>query len=361
MKQGINAITATGMPASHGRAFQKVANQMNCVIASREVGKWASGLLLESYATKGFHNKAKSCPWGPMAGFVMSDPRFTKNPDLASQRGGLQKAVMSGGGEIQLFITDERRKDLEGPLARIIRTGGTVNEMSYTAMGPGGKSMSFVLRRTMDGPGANGKILWAVFYAQGEVRLSNDLHSPNKAGAGGLLPVMAMVDPSCPGDLLGTYRAATTGDYDLWAVFPKRESYARTGQDQRMVPDSDRFRQPIKAFIDNEDEHRGNLTPRIAEIRRALNAAVKAAGYTGGDVVHHSDEAGRPMVSDIDFPCVAFVPEGGSKETGAFCVESVSDLKELLSRLSFHYVLGLNPGWHRELGISISKGGNYEV
>jgi len=80
MLRGRVAIGETGMPISHGEVFQRVANQTRCVIASRAVGKWATGLLLESYATKGFHNKAKSCPWGPMAGFVMADPRFTKNP-----------------------------------------------------------------------------------------------------------------------------------------------------------------------------------------------------------------------------------------------------------------------------------------
>lgn len=345
------------MPEPHGRVFQTVADHTQCVIASREVGRWATGLLLESYATKGFHNKAKSCPWGPMAGFVMADPRFTKNPDIAGQRGDLQKAVKSGGSETQLYITDERRKDLEGPLGRITRSGGNINEMMYTAPSQDGTPMRFVLRRTMDGPGAKGKILWAVFYARGEVRLSNDLKSPNKRDPGAdLLPVMAMIDPACPAEVRNTYRAATTGDYDLWAVFPRRESYSRTGADRRMVPGSDRFRQNLRAYIAHEDQHRGNLTPRIARIGNAINSGVRAQGYAGGDVVHHSDEAGRPMVSSIDFPCIAFIPSAQP-----CCVGSVNDLKELLCELSFDYVLGLNPGWHRQLGIGVSKGGSYEV
>jgi len=356
MIHGLNAILRTGMPESHGRVFQSVADHTQCVIISREVGRWASGLLLEGYATKGFHNKAKSCPWGPMAGFVMADPRFTKNPDLASQRTDLRKAVKSGGGEIHLHITDERRRDLEGPLARMVRSGGRINEMVYSASAPTGTEMRFVLRRVMDGPGAAGKILWAVFYAPGEVRLSNDLTSANRRDGRGLLPVMAMVDPSCPGPVRTTYRAATTGDYDLWAVFPNRSTYNRLGVDQRMVPDSDRFRQGLKAYIAHEDEHRGNLTPRIAEIRALINTGVRGTGYTGGDVVHHSDEAGRPMVSSIDFPCIAFTPG-----KPACCIENTNDLKGFLSALSFEYVLGLNPGWHRQLGIGVSKGGSYEV
>lgn len=356
MLRGELAIEKTGMPKEHGRVFQIVANQSQCVIASRAVGRCATGLLLESYATKGFHNKAKSCPWGPMAGFVMSDPRFTKNPDIASQRGGLLKAVKSGGSEIQLFITDDRRKDLEGPLRLISRSGGNINAMIYTARSPSGVQMRFVLRRTINGPGAEGLILWAVFYAKGEVRLSNDLRSPNTANNGELLPVMAMIDPSCPSDLRNSYRSATTGDYDLWAVFPEQKAYSRTGLDKRMVPDSDRFRQGIRAYEANEDKHRGNLTPRIAQIRNSLNSGVSSSGYKGGDVVHHSDEAGRPMVSSIDFPCIAFVPN-----EQPFCVENSNDLKLFLASLEAKYVLGLNPGWYRELGIGVSSGGSYEV
>ena len=356
MLRGIPAITRTGMPEEHGQVFQRVADSLQCVIASREVGRWATGLLLESYATTGFHNKAKSCPWGPMAGFVMADPRFTQNPAISGQRGDLQKAVNSGGSEVQLHISDERRMDLEGPLGRITRSGGNINELIYTAQNPSGGSMQFALRRTMDVPGANGKILWAVFYARGEVRLSNDWRSPNQPGDGDLLPVMAMVDPACPREVRTTYRAATTGDYDLWAVFPRREEYSRSGADRRMVPGSDRFKQGLNTFIASEDPHRGNLTPRIAQIRNAINAGVRERGYRGGDVVHHSDEAGRPMVSNIDFPCIAFVPH-----EEPFCVGDVGDLKTFLASLRHQYVLGLNPGWHRQLGIGVSMGGSYEV
>lgn len=357
MLRGSHAVLATGMPLSHGRVFQQVANQTKCVISSRAVGKWATGLLLESYATKGFHNKAKSCPWGPMAGFVMADPRFTKNPDTASQRTDLFKAVKDGGGEIPLHITEERRRDLEGSLKRMTRTGGNINEMQYSAAGPTGQMMTFVLRREMNAPGASGKQLWAVLYGAGEARLSNNLTSPNRSRPAQLLPVMAMVDPACPKDVKATYRAATTGDYDLFAIFPERDDYQRQGADQRMVPGSDRFRVGIKSYIQHEDRHRGNLTPRIAIIRNLLNAGVRMAGYRGGDVVHHSDEAGRPFVSNIDFPFIAFVPG----QADAYCVENVSDFKKLIAGLSARYVMTFNAGWHREFGIAVSNKGNYEI
>jgi hypothetical protein len=78
MLRGIEACIETGIPETHADAFQEVANREKCMIASRAVGKYATGLILEGYSSKGFHNKAKSCNWGPMAGFVLTDARFTK-------------------------------------------------------------------------------------------------------------------------------------------------------------------------------------------------------------------------------------------------------------------------------------------
>jgi len=317
----------------------------------------ATQLLLESYATKGFHNKAKSCPWGPMAGFVMADPRFTKNPDVSGQRTDLYKAAQSGASETPLYITEERRRTLE-ELHCMTAAGGTINEKIYTARSPKGDTMKFVLKRTLDAPGADGKQLWAVFYHQEEVRLSNSLTAPNRGGPSNLLPVMAMVDPACPSAVRRTYRAATTGDYDLFAVFPPRTGKGRYNpkDDRRMVPGSDRFKVPLSEYEAHEDPHRGNLTGRIIKIRGLINDRVRAIGYKGGDVVHHSDEAGRPKVSSIDFPFIAFVPK-----QSPYCVQNVSDFKKFIMGLQWNWVITLNPGWHRELGISVSAGGSYTV
>lgn len=360
MLRGTVAADRVGMPASHAKVFQEVANSQNCVVSSREVGRMAKGLLLENYATKGFHNKAKSCPWGPMAGFVMADPRFTKNPEMEGQRKDLVGAVHHGGGEIPLHITDDRRKDLEGPLNAMQRVGGNINEMVYQSKNTAGVAMNFVLRRSMGGPGAQGKQLWAVFYGPGEVRLSNNLTSSNQSTAGNLAPVMAMIDPACPADVRKTYRAATTGDYDLFAVFPERKDYAlnRQQKDARMVPGTDRFKVGVKTYNQHEDPHLGNLTARILTVRNNINHLIRTqAGYTGGDVVHHSDEAGRPMVTKIDYPFIAFVPD----DDEPWCIENTLDFKKFIQALMFQYVVTFNPGWHRHLGISVTPQGNYEV
>ena len=97
MLRGFAALQRTGMPVSHGRVFQDVANRMDCVISSRAVGPAVTQLLEEGYATKGFHNKAKSCPWGPMAGFVQ---------ELAAD-GRAVRFAMPGGKEPDRWILAE--------------------------------------------------------------------------------------------------------------------------------------------------------------------------------------------------------------------------------------------------------------
>ena len=67
-----------GFPPPHVGAFKRVAARNKMVISSRELNPLCTDLVLENYAAKGFHIKAKTCDWGPMAGFVLEDPRFTK-------------------------------------------------------------------------------------------------------------------------------------------------------------------------------------------------------------------------------------------------------------------------------------------
>ena len=67
------------------------------VIASRQLNPLCTDLMMEGYAAKGFHIKAKTCDWGPMAGFVALDPCFTKASQcLVKQKAAVIKAVADG-------------------------------------------------------------------------------------------------------------------------------------------------------------------------------------------------------------------------------------------------------------------------
>jgi hypothetical protein len=356
------ACDKSGMPRPHADCFQQVASATRCVIACRSVGRYATGLILENYASKGFHVKAKSCNWGPIAGFVLSDPRFTKRGASREARESQRKDVHAAifrehAGEIQVYLTENRRKELER-MGCMVRAGGTINEMVYSGRSRDGKTMRFVLRREMEGPGAHGLQLWAVFYYASEVALPASPVARNRAAAGELLPVMALVNPQSPATVRNTYRAAMTGDYDLWAVFPPASEFQPRGLDQRPVPGSNRFVVPIRTFAHHEHPDMGNITGRVMDIKNRLNSAIRSAGYTGGDMVHHSDEAGRPLVAEVELEFIAFIPDEAGR---ARFVKSLLDLRQFMREVIKDYYITFNPGWGRQLGFTATPGGNWEV
>jgi hypothetical protein len=370
--EGLGALQLTGTYSGHSAAFQKVADSLKCVISSRAVGKYATGLLEEGYATKGFHDKAKSCNWGPMAGFVLSDPRFTKRGASLEARQGqrtdIHKALSAGSGEVAVHISEKRRKDLmQAPLSCMRHAWGADDDHYYWANSPDGKLFLFHLSRVSDTVTKN-QPMWKVQYALTEGALPANLTSPTQARGLDYLPVTALVDVDCPSHIKGTYLSATTGDYDLFFVFPKRDDHDSRMMDRRMVAGSDRFK--INAigkstFFSQESSEVGNITPRVMAVMNQVN---QAADHPGGSIVHHSDEAGRPFVEELDFPVIAWVP-GAPRPYG---IGSVADLKLFIAKLKFEYVLMMNPGWFNQLGIqgpggtsslrpSASLGGSYEV
>lgn len=69
--------------------------------------------------------------------------------------------------------------------------------------------------------------------------------------------------------------------------------------------------------------------------------------------MHHSDEAGRPGVTQIEDNVIGWVP-GQNEPYGLR--EDTSDFRDFIASLRSQYVLSLNPGWFRELGIGASSG-----
>ena len=349
------ACVKSGMPPLHAECFQQVADQTKCMIASRSVGKFATGLILEGYASKGFHVKTKSCNWGPMAGFVCSDPRFSKEgiKGMEAQRKRTQKALFykrpSGFlKETPIVISNARVRELVS-LGCMDRIGGGSDTLLYQATpkdGGGkdsGKPMNFVLERW--------KNLWVVKYARKERAMPSSIFAPVLAKSGPLLPVMALVDPLCDLSMQRTHRAALTGDYDLWGIWPLASQYKPRSKDSRRVPHSNHWALPIKEFIKHEDAHLGNITARGVEIRDRLNGAIKGAGYRGGNMVHHSDETGRPNVSEVEMEFIAFLP--GESGRARF-IEDMNDFRAFLRESWRTYSIALNGYWQGALGFGAS-------
>ncbi len=344
MLRGRLACEVSGIPDVHGEAFQEVADATGNVIASRAVGIYATGLILESYASKGFHNKAKSCNWGPMAGFVLDDPRFTKvggdEKGQTEQAAALQHAVHDAAKAVPLFISDMRRQWLM-KMALIKLVDRDTTSWFYRSVAKWGLTLDFRLKRAE--PEGAYEPMWQVMYRKADRQSAIGADGGNDAG---WTSVMAIRDPLCE-IAASNYRAATTGDYDLFALWAKKADYAPGGADQRMVGSAQLMANiKAKAADTGEDAHLGNMTARLRDIRDRLNLAIVRRGYAGGNMVHHSDEGGRPFVSDIDLPIFAVVP--GQKTP--YLIESVMDLRQFITvELDRQYAPVFNPGWMKQL------------
>jgi len=75
---GYTDLAGEGFPKKVSEAFQKAADELNCVIWSRVPGKVCTTLIDEGYNLKPFYVHGKSCNWGPMAGFVCQLPALNK-------------------------------------------------------------------------------------------------------------------------------------------------------------------------------------------------------------------------------------------------------------------------------------------
>lgn len=353
MRMGTDACELTGIPELHAAAFQEVADKTKFVIASRAVGKYATGLILESYSSKGFHNKAKSCNWGPMAGFVLTDPRFTKvggtESGRASQAKALDTAFHESAVAVPVYVSDARLRWLEQNV-KLQAMSVSPERRNYRASAPWGLQMKFTLLRERP-PGATAD-MWRVYYHASESDSARDMQvGPYSAESdAGLISVLAVRDPLCT-VRISDYRSATTGDYDLFFIFARSGQYSPDKGDRRMVSHAQLEQNIRTGSPAGEDPHLGNITPRIKAVRDQLNSAIQRQGYTGGNMVHHSDEGGRPFVEDVDLPVFAVVPGA----TQAFGLEDIGDLRQFITEhVRGQYAPVLHPGWMKQLVFSPS-------
>jgi hypothetical protein len=196
--------------------------------------------------------------------------------------------------------------------------------------------------------------MWAVLYRKADRQSARGASGGND---GQWTPVMAMRDPLCT-IAAANYRAATTGDYDLFAIWVKSAAYAPDTADRRMVSHA-----ALEANIRNkvkhtgEDIHLGNVTPRLLDIRSRLNNGFIRRGYTGGNMVHHSDEGGRPFVKDIDLPVFGVIP--GKQQ--CYALTMFEDLRQFVTaELDRAYAPIFHPGWMRQLVFSARLGNGKE-
>jgi hypothetical protein len=393
---GAGAFEETGMPEMHSGSIQEVSDRTGHAIMFRAVGKQSTRLLEEGYAAKGFRIDTKSCDWGPMRGFVCVDPRLSKVVGSAAKVadnlryttealegrirhdaiGGLDvealghDAVMHDwmAGCKPIAISGARYAELwlQG-LSGVTEASGIVRGVTHD---PSGLSFPWVLipiARCMQTPAyaaaigteppENGYGLFVDYTYAGTPFIQQTPGGATPIRVLGYDSVLGLINPDSAH--LG-YRACVTGDYDLfgvWAPFAKEDPFAaKTRWDDRIV---DRYReQNPETEIAHHFQHYklGNITGRLNMVKVLLNTAlIGKSKYTGGNLIHHSDEIGNPSPGlqktlSESFPILAFLPSDKWTVAGVdsvgMCMTTVEDFVWFARAcLKAHIAPELRPEW----------------
>ncbi len=327
-----------GMPTTHMRAFVSVARDQQCVIMVRATGPTCHGLLDEGYDTKGYRIHGKSCDWGPMAGFVLRDPRLNKygmgklgfNRDKHDEAVNLDHEGQGWKASTTPLKISRRRIDwLTSKKIITVQAKGTDRLDGY-ATHPTGINFYYSLIREKDDPALYGVYFDNTRFNKRWIQEKGATvvkYHPKYRGS--YEPMLAMTNP--PGHRLSGgehYKNAITGDYDLFAVWPFSGSYDPSpyGEDHRPLGTvrgslTKEERKNVDTLERNftasgQGTKLGNITPRIYMVCQLINSIV------GRSVLWHSDEAARPFLDDVDLPVIAFTPKGNY-----IGVENIFDFK----------------------------------
>lgn len=346
---------AIGMPLSHAAAFRSAATSQRCVIISRATGPTCLQLLAEGYDTKGYRIHGKSCDWGPMAGFVLRDPRLNKTGAAAFNREKHHEALVADHEQqgwkadvTPLMISAER---IEWLLAAnlITLTRRLADRQDGVALhGPSGVTFKYSLIREENG-------MWGVYFDNSD---PNRRFVQERGGAvvryhrkyrGNWEPMLALTNPPSHRTFRQEhYLNAITGDYDLFAIWPFARDYAPQGADHRPLGTILGYTPEEAMDIEYLEGHftktgsttyqgtkLGNITDRIYMVGQVINSLVGGMTSQSGartcgpfpsrNVIWHSDETARPFVRSIDLPIVAFAPSGDY-----YCLRTVDDFRDFI-------------------------------
>lgn len=213
------------MPWADMLAIQSVANRRNEVITFRSTGPWSKRWLEANYPTKGFHVKGKSSDWGPMAGLVPWEGRFSKvAPDPDAIRKGNRfnhDGVHEGFAQrIPLVLTQELlTTQMTMPAGKDYRVA-----IQHRQTIVGTEDLLLLARRPNDGA----MVPFRANYVDGRYRIHGyPDNSPTDEDS-------LVVIESTPLDVMASIEAGTTlpmtGDYDLFNICPTWNSYGGTLQ-----------------------------------------------------------------------------------------------------------------------------------
>jgi hypothetical protein len=365
----------TSISVDHLVKFQQYAAESDCVIGLRAVDPLATSLIGQGHPTKNFLIKGKSASWGPQAGLICVDQRFSKlegsdEQKLAKYNAQVQSCIekkhahvgplILGSDRLDVLQNHFAQRDAANPSGESsFRVSDRLPDGSVAidARGPSGEHYAFVGRPvTQNGRPAysiehDGKPLQVLMGAPLDTRVLTD--TPQRCHL-----------PPPPNNL------PLTADYDLLLIGPSlselderdnlpvpdvshgvfMKRFARYGDDAKanLIRAAEVDLQDPKQFYAAEDPLIGNASKRIQQMIPEINAAL--VGPHGQWVVHHNADAGSPASEPAaNYPATFFLP----RKIGSFdeiCViEDDAGLAELVRQAKDEgYHVPVNPLWQRD-------------
>lgn len=375
-----------GMPYPHAKKFLHIAKMQRCIIMVRATGKTCLTLLQEGYDTKGFRIHGKSCDWGPMAGFVLRDPRLNKYGEEGTLKN--KKAHKQAFSDSNNQGWKASTTPLKISSSRIIwlkrnkvigNYKTTRGRLDATAKSNDGK-IQFDYSLIRSETRANlwgvyfknklGQQPWIQYVGQPQIEKENLQHPKDKLCE----QMLAMSNPlthrlHTSDNAPNSHHNAVTGDYDMFALWPNKANYDAKvgGWDHRPLgtvrgsgKDPQGKERKLKIFeleanfvkpwkdesgISHETQESkiGNVTPRIYMVSQLINSAIGGLGTSPGrNLLWHSDEAARPGVDEVDLPMGAFHPDGNW-----YCIgKNLNSFKAFIDfAIEDGYHVNLSQGW----------------
>ena len=377
-----------GMTEGDIRASERIARRRNEIIMFRSTGPWSRPHIEAGHPTKPFHVKGKSSTWGPHAGFVPLNSKYSKailEKDVKKGSEANHSSIRDGYARpVPVVLSDEYiRQYLTVPRGMMDRpavdriTQPRDDVMYFHCLKPGeddrpsNKKYLFLGKRKEND--------WQIFSFPDDAARQPERALFLRESAAEPLLVMAVPGSDLP----------ITGDYDLFAICPSWADYG--ARDLKMDPTLDDPRQNrsfkrtqmkaaapgisaqrsqaqrslalINAAKTVEDPDRGNLTPRIFQVVCDLNAAMGVAYGPGMKIgkpniyrgkvvnqrVHHNAESGRPFAPGAEdgFPLTLFHPGPvGPYHFANAVINDIGDLKTYFKTIfSSGYYVPRNPAW----------------
>ena len=332
----------TGLVPAHLIPLQRVASEHNCIIGIRPVDKLATALIEAGHPTKGFHIKGKSASWGPQAGFICVEQRFSKLENASPERIAkfnlqTQACIAEGhAAAVPLEVSQSRLHALfEQGLIDKLSPENSRGVSHLRASGPGGERYAFEALRL---PG-NGEARYLISHR------------------------------GAPLEVLAPHAEARsfTADYDLMVIAPhvsdlgpednlqvpdvSHQVFRQRLENYRTLPEHAALRQDYDdpaSFYRKSDGEIGNASERARRMIGVLNQALVGDGEK---VVHHATDSANPVTDpESNYPATFALPCKIGRFEPLCIIENKDDLAELVMQAkNAGYHVPLNPLWEKEV------------